>query len=235
MLAALLAAADAHVSMVYKAGQIGPIRNANAADGNGQASVSTPCGGEKNRGANGVGQAQDGDTVTLSMRYAAGHNGAFRMAFSCAGGDGSELEGDNAALTAGANGCTATGANGAYGDGDKGGATASGQDTMDITCTLPEQGNADPADCTVGILDQRDWGGCVDITLNSAAAKMPPAPPPTPWVSSAGDYQLKTVNMIDSSKGMTEVGTPPTSVTFVCCPLGVGALTIVSCACDRGS
>ena len=118
ILAALLTAADAHVSMVYKAGQIGPIRDANAADGNGQASVSTPCGGEKNRGANGVGQAQDGDTVTLSMRYAAGHNGAFRMAFSCAGGDGSELEGNNAALTAGANGCTATGANGAYGDGD---------------------------------------------------------------------------------------------------------------------
>ena len=91
--------------MVYTDGQIGPIRNAQAADGNGRASVNSPCGGAREFGANGVGQAQDGDTVTLDMRYAAGHNGAFRMAFACGGGDGSALEAADATLTVADNVC----------------------------------------------------------------------------------------------------------------------------------
>ena len=136
------------------------------------------------------------------------------MAFACGGGDGSELEPAAATLTAADNACTVTGAASAYGAGDSGGATAIGQDTMTITCTLPLQDNAETVACTMGILDQRggpsrkntnspirtmddtalaprcplctDWGGCIDVNLASAAAALPPSPPPAPFVSSAG-------------------------------------------------
>ena len=33
-------------------------------------------------------------------------------------------------------------------------------------------------ECTVALIDQRDWGGCVDIILNAAASAEPPSPPP---------------------------------------------------------
>ena len=212
----LLGAAEAHVSMVYKDGQVGSIRNANNPTGNGQASVQTNCGGATQFGSNGVGTLQDGATVTYSMRYAAGHNGAFRMAYACNTQDGTQLEADAARLTD----CTVTGAGGAYGAGQAGGATATGQNPMDITCVLPEQGNAAPQDCVIGILDQRDWGGCIDINLVPAAAPLPPNPPPAPFVSSAGYYALLNTREIDTSAGTTSAG------TFSCCALSSGALVI---------
>jgi len=217
----MFAGATAHVSMMYIDGQPGAIRNANSPTGNGAASVSTPCGGANTYGSNGVGIAQDGDTVTLSMRYAAGHNGAFRMAFACGGGDGSELEPAAATLTAADNACTVTGAASAYGAGDSGGATAIGQDTMTITCTLPLQDNAETVACTMGILDQRDWGGCIDVNLASAAAALPPSPPPAPFVSSAGPYYFSVDGLVDTSAGtVANVG------TFTCCGLASGSLTV---------
>ena len=80
-----------------------------------------------------------------------------------------------------------------------------------VTCTLPLQ---DPpiatgatADCTVSVLDQRDWGGCVDIQMASAAAVLPPVPP-TPVVSSVGAYQITKNTVIDTS-----------AATFTCCAL----------------
>ena len=72
--------------MSFKPGQIGPIRNANGATGNGRASVAGPCSGAGTFGANGIGSATDGETVTLNINYAAGHasaQNAFRMAFAC--------------------------------------------------------------------------------------------------------------------------------------------------------
>ena len=226
----LLVGASAHVSMVYLDGQVGSIRNANGATGNGGASVNSPCGGATQFGSNGVGIAQDGETVTLSMRYAAGHNGAFRMAFACGGGDGSALEADAAALTADGNACTVTGAASAYGAGQGGGATAIGQQAMDITCTLPVQNNAEPIDCIIGILDQRDWGGCVDISLASAADPLPPSPPPAPFVTSAGPYYFSTRGAIDTSAGeVAGVG------TFSCCGLSSGSLTVPEYAAGDGA
>ena len=224
--AVLLLGADAHVSMVYLDGQPSGIRNANGATGNGRASVASPCGGARTFASNGKGTVQDGETITLSMRYAAGHNGAFRMAFACGPpggggpGDGSALEATSAALTAAANGCTVTGAGSAYGAGAGGGATAIGQQAMDITCTLPLQNNIDPVDCTIGILDQRDWGGCVDVSLLSASDPVPPAPPPAPFVSSTGGYAFTRAGKVD-----TAAGTVPGVGTFTCCILG-GSLSV---------
>ena len=89
--------------MLYRADQPAAIRNAQTATGNGRASVASPCGGANTFGSNGIGTMKDGDTITLDMRYAAGHNGAFRMAYACNGENtlsGDELEADAATLTA---------------------------------------------------------------------------------------------------------------------------------------
>jgi len=213
----LLGAAEAHVSMVYKDGQAGGIRNANTPTGNGQASVQKNCGdgGRAAFGSNGVATLKDGDTVTYAMRYAAGHNGNFRMAYACGTQDGSALEAPTAALT----GCTATGGAGAYNGAD--GAQAQGQNTMDITCPLTPQGNTDPTDCVIGILDQRDWGGCIDVNLLSAADPAPPSPPPAPFVSSVGTYAFQNARKVDTSAGNKDgIG------TFSCCAISEGALVI---------
>ena len=79
-----------------------------------------------------------------------------------------------------------------------------------VTCTLPSQALAvgDTADCTVSVLDQRDWGGCVDVQMVSAAAILPPSPPPAPLVSNAGVYKLTKDTVVDNS-----------AATFTCCAL----------------
>ena len=209
-----------HVSMVYNDGQVGSIRNANGPTGNGQASVNSPCGGDTTFGSNGVGTIVDGSTVKLSMRYAAGHNGQFRMAYACGGGDGSELEPASATLTAAANGCVASGAvNGAYTDT----AGAVGQDTLDIECTLPLQNVNAPTDCIIGILYQRDWGGCIDVSVLAAGDPLPPAPPPAPFIQSTGEYYFTRAGSVDTSAGT--VAPEDGGFTYTCCQLG-GALRV---------
>merc|ERR1719454_2263968 len=78
----------------------------------------------------------------------------------------------------------------------------------DITCNLPPQNNAAPLECTVALIDQRDWGGCVDISLNAAGVPEPPSPPPAPIVPNAGAYRMLATNSIDTS-----------AADFTCCPL----------------
>lgn len=212
-LLALLAGASAHVSMVYQEGQPAGIRNANGPTGDGQASVASPCGGARTFGSNGIGTIQDGDTVTLAMRYAAGHNGQFRMAFACGGGDGSALEA-NTAVVPPAN-CQVTGAGSDY---TNGGADAIGQSTMTFTCQLPPVAalatpGAQPQECTMGILDQRDWGGCVDVNVVSAADPLPPSPPPAPFVAATGRYYFTEAGRVDTSAGEKPMG------LFSCCAL----------------
>jgi len=204
--ALLLLGSEGHVSMIYKAGQPGPIRNANSATGNGGASVAGPCGGSNAFGANGVGQLQDEDTVTLNINYAAGHRSQqnyFRFAYSCGATNQNALAAQGAMLTAAANECTSVtaGTPSTYDDAAGGvhAPDAIVQGGYDITCKLPAQGNTEPLQCTLSLLDQRDWGGCVDVDLIPAAAALPPAPPPTPYVSSEGKYYLVAANAIDSS------------------------------------
>jgi len=230
----LLASAHAHVSMVYLADQPASIRNADSATGNGRASVNCYCGGVTTFGSNGIGIAQDGQIVTLGMRYSAGHNGAFRMAYACdttrtSSLTGVELESAAAMLTAGANECTVQGAAGEYGNG---GATAVGQQVMQITCTLPLQNNVQPISCIMGILDQRDWGGCLDVSLVPAQAALPPSPPPAPFVTSAGAYYLQTIGKVDTAAGFVIVG--DTGYTFTCCAIGSGQLIVPTYAISDG-
>ena len=79
-----------------------------------------------------------------------------------------------------------------------------------VTCTLPLQNLAvgESADCTVSVLDQRDWGGCVDVQMVSAQAVLPPSPPPAPIVPNTGIYKMDANTVIDTSAD-----------TFTCCAL----------------
>ena len=79
-----------------------------------------------------------------------------------------------------------------------------------VTCTLPLQNLAvgETADCTVSVLDQRDWGGCVDVQMVSAQAVLPPSPPPAPIVPNTGVYKMDKNTVIDTSAD-----------TFTCCAL----------------
>lgn len=210
-------AIDAHVSMRYTEGQVGPIRNARTATGNGAASVNGACGNNAAFGANGVGIAKDGDTVTLDINYAAGHNGGFRMAYSCGDTSPAGLTANSAGLTtaAGQGSCSGTsnGAPATYND--QTGVPAQGQNSVKLTCTLPLQNNAASQECTISLLDGRDWGGCVDINLQPAAAALPPSPPPEPLVSNAGSYAFLESGKVDTS-----------AATFTCCALSSGGMTI---------
>jgi len=212
--------------MRYQQGYIGPIRNANGPTGNGAGSVDGPCGGTNSFGQNGVGAVVDGDTVTLEINYAAGHTGAqqaFRMALSCGDTTENAVEALSAALTAQEHGCTGSAGTQTttYIDNEDGvfgipAPNGPGGGPYEVTCTLPLQGvqPGEEKDCVISLLENRQWGGCVDVKMSSAAVAQPPSPPPAPLVSAQGSYLLTEAGLIDSS-----------AASFTCCPL-VGELTI---------
>jgi hypothetical protein len=228
MLLLLLAGSHAHTQMRYLTGQPGPIRAATSPTGDGRRSVAGACGqGNLAFGANGVGQLQDGATVTLRQTYAAGHQNAaqkFRMAFSCAGTSASDLADAANALTAADNACTAikAGVPAPYEDTGTIGVDASngpGGNDYDVTCTLPLQNLAagQTAQCTISLLSEGGhpaWGDCVDVDVLSAAGSLPPAPPPAPLLNNAGSYRLAEEGVTDTSAS-----------TFTCCPL-LGTMAI---------
>lgn len=208
----------AHVAMTYVEGSNLAIRNAGSATGDGRGSVANACGGNAAFGANGVGQIKDGDQVTLAINYAAGHqsnNNAFSMRYAC--GDGSAASVEAAAAKVPAADCTATAAGAAadYGANGVAAPKAIVPGGYTVTCTLPKKDNAAAQDCTLSLADQRDWGGCVDVSVLPAAAALPPAPPPAPLVSNQGTYVFTAANMVDTS-----------AETFNCCPLSSGSLEV---------
>jgi len=199
----LLAASEGHVRLNYIDGSDLAIRNAGTATGNGRASVAGACGGENTWGTNGNAVGQDGMEITMNLQYAAGHNGDFRMAFACGG----TTQNDLSAAAATLEGCTCV----------KDGAPVAypctgmsvGEEAV-VTCLMPSQALAvgETADCTVSVLDGRDWGGCVDVQMVSAAAILPPSPPPAPLVSNTGPYKMTKNTVTDTS-----------AASFTCCAL----------------
>ncbi len=230
--------ATAHVAMQYTAGQPGPIRGATSATGNARRHVSGACGlGNPAFGANGEGTLQDGATVTLTQTYAAGHTGnaqKFRMAFACGTTTANALANSGAALTAAANQCTATkaGAAAEYEDtGNIGVNAANGpaDNPYTVTCTMPSQALAagQTQQCTIALVAEGGhgpWGDCVDVNLVSAAAALPPAPPPAPLVLNTGDYGFAASRAIDTS-----------AASFTCCPLSSGSLIVPQYALGASS
>jgi len=216
-----------HVSMLYIDGQPGPIRNANSQTGNGRASVAGGCGGANTFGANGKGLLIDGSKVKLNINYAAGHQSAqnaFRMAYAC-GDDLSQdaLESIGSVLTAAQHSCTATagGLPADYIDNGKDGGVAAPNAIItggyEVECELPLQNNAAVQQCTVALIDQRDWGGCVDVDLQPATVALPPSPPPAPLIDNAGSYYFTKAGIIDTSAS-----------SFTCCGLESGYLEVPS-------
>ena len=72
---------------------------------------------------------------------------------------------------------------------------------------LPEQTLAGEASrqCTLSLLDQRNWGGCLDLTLKEASPTPPPTPAPTQELSAAleaasGVYQTQACVQSDDCK-----------------------------------
>ena len=219
MLSLFSAATNGHVRMLYTDMSI---RNANSATADGQGSVNGACGSNAAWGSNGQGVIQDGARVSLKINYAAGHNSPqnrFRMAMSCGATTPNDLAATAAELTTATHLCEGTGGGGGY-PVDASNAIVDGGYTL--TCTLPEMiGNAgadgsltdEATECTISLVDQRDWGGCVDFTLSAAEVIPPPPAPPTP--SPAGYYMLQPYLAIDSS-----------AATFACCNFTTGLIAV---------
>ena len=209
-----------HVSMTYVEGSDLAIRSANSKTGDGRANVANACGGNAAPGVNGRGTIKDGDEVTLAINYAAGHQSAqnaFSMRYACGDGSAGSVEAASAKLTAAANNCkgTAAGAATAYGANGIPAPKAIVPGGYTVTCTLPKQDVAAAKDCVISLADQRDWGGCVDVSVLPAAAALPPAPPPAPLVSNTGSYPFLEANKVDTS-----------AATFTCCALSEGYLEV---------
>lgn len=163
---ALFWVADAHVRQRYL-GSLS-IRNANSATANGAASTSGPCGGQNTFGNNGINQVKVGQKVTVGIQYAAGHKSAanvFRLTYLC-GKPGAQtlLSGPNAKTTV----------------------PTQPEPAADTTVvhnfefTIPATGTgADAQLCTISLLDQRNWGGCVDLQVGTIAGAPTAAPRPT--------------------------------------------------------
>ena len=118
----------------------------------------------------------DGSTVTLAARYTAGHTGAFRMAYACDRDRVWALQAQSATVPA--DNCHVQGNASAYGEGVDGGATAATTDVIIFTCQLPLLAALQAADklsqaCTIGLLDHRGWGGCVDVSVVAEADPLP--------------------------------------------------------------
>ena len=208
--------ASGHVSMAYTEGF--SVRNANSPTGDGRHHVGNACGNVNDWGANGNSIGLDGMDIELNINYAAGHdspNNVFEMAYSCDDTTGNAM--NNAQKLTTADGCTCTSAAGTGYPCDASDAIQPGGYT--IKCTLPTQNLAvgEEKQCTVALLDQRNWGGCTDVLMQSAAATLPPAPPPAPIVPNDGVYDITRATSIDTSAS-----------TFTCCPLEAAARRFTS-------
>jgi len=167
-----------HVRMFYDSGIAGstprPIRNANNEQANGGFSVAGPCGGQANWGAGGtqMSTSAPGDKVTLKINYNGGHRSAaneFAVRALCgATGSGPTQDQmkDAEDLAAGVcNVLSCPNANEYPCKAPNGNAFTEG---YIFECTIPNSFAGQ--DCTYSVLDQRDWGGCVDVRVNSQLA-----------------------------------------------------------------
>eukprot|EP00753_Platysulcus_tardus_P002875 PLAT11980.1.p2 GENE.PLAT11980.1~~PLAT11980.1.p2 ORF type:complete len:374 (+),score=110.25 PLAT11980.1:69-1190(+) len=189
----LAASVSAHVKLY--ANQAYTIRNANGAGGDGRFSVNGPCGGANTFGTNGVTTVTGGDVIDLTINYGTGANGdhrsnanAFQVAWVENYDDGA---GQNQMR-------------GKFLQGTETVPAPAGARPAKYTTkvTIP---NKDCQKCVLSFLDQRNWGGCIDFTVNQAAPPPAPEPEPTP-PPPAGTPQPDPV---DTTPGINEPVTAP--------------------------
>lgn len=128
--------------------------------------IAGPCGGNQNFGSNGVNEVVNGQTVSLKIAYNGGHQSAanaFHVAMMCS--DVNNKPGADAAMKVSGgdittNPYTLTTV-----------ATIPAADSSSVGYTfnfaLPLQTLATKSYCVVSLLDQRNWGGCIDFHLNA--------------------------------------------------------------------
>jgi len=167
-----------HVKLYYEPTELS-VRNARGATSDGQFSVNGACGGSNTYGANGVAQLVNGATLTVKINYNGGHSSnsnQFKAAYRC-GAPGDESLMESGEFDLGPEDCTVGG--GCTGNYPCGAAQGQLNDDAgyQLTCTLPKDAQrgtdlapGESADCTLSILDQRDWGGCIDIQAIEPAA-----------------------------------------------------------------
>jgi hypothetical protein len=205
-----LGGSEAHVKLVFTPLQM-PIRNAASATGDGSFSTSGPCGGSNKLGAMGFNVVQDGQQLCAKINYNGGHANAanrFRATFACGAalgtgtqtvmqsltplklkevpGVSTKIEADGISVNSAVN-------------------TAAG---YTLCVDLPKQNlGAGVADtdvrrqCTMSILDQRQWGGCIDMKIASGAVPTAPPTPIVPQTFSAAAAGTYTVNTCDTETG----------------------------------
>lgn len=169
----LLAVCSAHVRMFFSDSQFTlerPLRNAPSAVADGEFSVSGPCGGVTQWG----GPTGDhtsfvplGGNVTLKINYNGGHkspDNEFSVRFRCGteGNGPSEADmGDADTLDASQCRVLRCPVSGQY--------PCGAPDGNDFTpgymfqCDIPTESAG--GDCTFSVLDQRNWGGCIDVSV----------------------------------------------------------------------
>jgi len=219
----------AHVQGVYDATKPTiAYRNANSAVSDSQFSTSGPCGGQQTFGRNGIAQVGDGTVTTLALRYNGGHASAanaFRLTMNCfptMPTTDASLRGDGQNIVTGCNG------------GLQGGAQTNSCPILLNSLTTTPQSSVftlsftwgtttptaapvtipDKSYCVVSMIDQNQWGTCVDFQYNSVA----PAPP------SGGNTNLNTV--VDLS------GTYVAADTGATCDISQDG---AKCCCMHGS
>lgn len=195
-LAILASPTSAHVRLFYSPAKLS-IRNARGATSDGSMSTSGACGGANTWGANGVSSLKNGASVSLRINYNGGHKSAqnaFSMAFACGKpGDQKLISAKKLAASA----CTAT-APSYPNPSPRGNEVREG---YTVTCKLPEMDLAatDGDKCSISVLDQRNWGGCVDVTLEPST---PPVPPVPAKVDHTGVYVFqKSDNIVNDPTG----------------------------------
>merc|ERR1719361_1421785 len=170
--------AQAHVRMFYDPGQTGAqnrrIRNANG-NGDGGFSTNGPCGGAATWGGTGAAQmstANPGDTVVLKIQYNGGHKSAqneFAVRFKCgvrgSGPTQDEMKSQTDLPAGTCSVLTCPVANQYPCGAPEGNSFTPG---YTFSCTIPN--SAAGQDCTYSVLDQRDWGGCVDLRVSDTTA-----------------------------------------------------------------
>jgi len=196
------------------------IRNANSASANGGFSTAGPCGGSGTWGGSSGNQYTEvapGDKVTMKINYNGGHKSdanEFAVRWKCgarnAGPSENEMESE-ADLAAGVCEVLSCPEDGAYPcPAPEGNSFEAG---YIFACTVPTE-NAN-MDCTYSVLDQRDWGGCVDLRVGEAETTTtlpeatdpvvpvnnnPETAPTIPFPQSAvGDYKFYSDHVLETS------------------------------------
>jgi len=152
---------EAHVRLIHKSYFSRPIRNAPSAIADGTLSTSGPCGGSLKWGNATFSQVTEGENVSLVFAYNGGHQdpilNMLRIAMVCGRPD-SDAPLRNKMLSIART--TSALVN----------ASASSTAGYDLWVVIPptNKTQANGTFCTISALDERQWGGCIDVEVVSA-------------------------------------------------------------------